>query len=217
MLKTVLFSAAMLLPAMAFAAPAGVALTPNKAMTVYHGAPIRHTPSQWTAPRGKTKIFDTLGKPISYNGSTGWTLSNAQSQTGFQQWVAFAITPKANATVTEIAEAIGYVTGTDSITIALMADNNGSPGTVLAEKKVGNLEAFGSCCAVAVFKLKTGVPVTAGTTYWVGAILPSKKQATTWDAWDLSTANTGNGTFAYYNGAWNVTSGSYAAFAVYGS
>ena len=64
---------------------------------------------------------------------------------------------------------------------------------------------------------ETGVPVTKGTTYWVGAILPTKKQATTWDAFNFSTVNTNSVPFAFYNGAWNLTSGPYAAFAVYGN
>ena len=54
-------------------------------------------------------------------------------------------------------------------------DAGGVPGAVLEEKLVKDLETFGDCCTVAVDKLKKGVPVTAGTTYWVAAILPSKK------------------------------------------
>ena len=216
MLKNILLPAAMLLPITALAAPAGVTLSPNKAVTTYHGSPMRRTLPAWSAPRGKKAIIDTLGSPITYNSSSGWTVSNAQSQTGAQQWDAYSFTPKKSTTVTEIVEAVSYVTGTDSVTLALMADNNGAPGAVLQEMTVKNLETFGQCCAVAVGKLKTGVPVTAGTTYWVGAILPSKKQATTWDAWNFSTVNTNTAPFAYYNGAWNVTTAAYAAFAVYG-
>ncbi len=217
MIKSILLSAAMLLPVAAFAAPAGVTLSPNKAVTFYHGPALKHTLRPWSAPRGKKAIIDTLGDPITYNSGSGWTVSNAQSQAGLQQWIAYPIVPKKSTTITEIVEAVGYVVGDDSVTIALMADDNGAPGAVLEQKTVKNLETFGQCCAVAVDKLKTGVPVTKGTTYWVGAILPTKKQATTWDAFNFSTVNTANVPFAFYNGTWNLTSGPYAAFAVYGN
>jgi hypothetical protein len=216
MLKNLLLSAAFLLPVTAIAAPLGVTLSPNKAVTTYHGAPLKRTLHTYTAPRGKKAIIDTLGDPITYDGSSGWTVSNPGSDVQAQQWIAYPITPKKSTTVTEIVEAVGYVTGTDAVTVALMADSGGAPGAVLEQKTVKNLETFGQCCTVAVDKLKKGVPVTAGTTYWVGAILPTKKEATTWDAFNFSTVNTNTVPFAYYNGTWNVTSGPYAAFAVYG-
>jgi hypothetical protein len=216
MLKNLLLSAAMLLPVTALAAPVGVTLGPNRAMTIYHGSPLKRAGSPWKAPKGKKAIIDTLGDPITYDCCEGWTIANPQSEAGTQQWVAYAITPTKNATVSEIVEAIGYVAGGDSVTVALIADNNGAPGAVLAQQTVKNLETFGDCCDVAVAKFKTGVPVTAGTTYWVGAILPSKKQATTWDAWNFSTVNTNTAPYAYYNGVWNVTTAQYAGFAVYG-
>ena len=107
--------------------------------------------------------------------------------------------------------------GANIVTIALLADNGGVPGAVLQEKTVKNIED-GGCCAVAVDHLATGVPVTAGTTYWVAALLPFKGEAATFDAWNYSSANTNTGTLACFNGsAWTVTSGHYAAFAVYGN
>ena len=217
MLKNLLLSAAMLLPTTTLAAPLGVTLSPDKAVTSFHGAPLTRTLPRWIAPNSRTKIIDTLGKGDAYNCCEGWTVANAQSEAALQQWIAFPITPTANATVTEIVEAIGYVAGTDSVTIALLADNNGVPGTVLEEKKKASLETFGACCSVAVDRLKTGVPVTAGTTYWVGALLPRKSQSTTWDAWNFSSANTNTVPFAFFNSSgWNLTSGPYSAFAVYG-
>ena len=218
MLKNLLLSAAMLLPTTALAAPSGITLSPNKAITTFHGAPGRATLPKWLPPASRTKIINTLGKPITYNCCSGWTIANAQSQAGAQQWVAYPITPKVSTTVTEIVEAVGFVTGTDSVTVALLADNSGVPGTVLEQKTVKNLETFGNCCVVAVDRLRTGVPVTAGTTYWVGALLPKKSQSTTWDAWNFSSTNTKVVPFAYFNSSgWNVSSGAYTGFAVYGN
>jgi hypothetical protein len=215
MLKNLLLSAAMLLPISALAAPVGVTLSPNKAVTQYHGPALRRTAPAWKAPKDGKAIIDTLGKPITYNDGSGWTLANPGSVVGSTQWIAYPITPKTSVTITEIVEAVGWVTGGDAVTVALMADDGGVPGAVLEQKTIKNLETFGDCCGVAVDKLKTGVPVTAGTQYWIGAILPAKSEATTWDAYNFSSVNTDTVPFAYYTGTWNVTSGPYAAFAVY--
>jgi hypothetical protein len=216
MIKKLLMCAALLAPTIGHASPSSITLSPDRKVATFHGAPARTTLPQWIAPAGKTKIIDTLGKGDAYNCCEGWTLANPQSVVALQQWIAYPITPTADATVTEIVEAIGYVAGDDSVTVALLADNGGTPGAVLESKKIGNLEAFGNCCAVAVDHLKTGVPIKAGTTYWVAAILPSKKQATSFDVFNWSTSNSSTVPFAFYNGSWTVTSGPYAAFAVYG-
>jgi hypothetical protein len=216
MFKYLLFSTALLFPAAAVSAPIGVTLSADKAITTFQSGQRKPMLPNWSPPKGKTKIFDTLGKADAYNSSSGWTISSAGSEAGAQQWFAFAITPAADATVTEIVEAVTNVAGTNSVTIALLADNNGIPGAVLEEKEVKNLDTFGNCCTVAVDKFKTGVQVTAGSTYWVAAILPKKKQSTTWDAWNYSSVNTDSGTAAFYNGGWTSVPSEYSAFAVYG-
>lgn len=216
MIRKLLLTVAILLPASALAAPHSVTLTPNGAMTVFHGTPGKHMLSNWNPPPHKSVIFSTLGPDNAYDPSHGWTIANTGA-VGFTQWFAFPITPSADATVTKIVEAVGYVTGTNSVTVALMADNGGVPGAVLEKKTVTNLDTFGNCCNVAVAKWKTGVPVTAGTTYWVAALLPKKSQANTWDAWNLSTADPDSVPAAFYNGSsWVQTTAQYSAFAVYG-
>ncbi len=217
-MKNLVLTAALLLPVAAIAAPKGVTLTHEGAVTEFHGTPDLRTLPKFTPPPGKTVIFNTLGKSKktwSYNDSSGWTIANEGSEVGATQWFAYAITPTTAVSVTEIVEAVSYVTGGDAVTVALLADAGGVPGAVLASKTVKSLETFGDCCAVAVAKIKS-VPLTAGVTYWIGAILPSKKEATTWDAWNFSTYNTGSGPAAYYNGVWNAASEPFAAFAVYG-
>jgi len=216
MLKTLLMSVAILLPATALAAPHSVTLSKNGAMTVAHGTPGKHMLSNWNPPPGKSVIFTTLGEGNAYNPGSGWTIANTGA-VGFTQWFAFPVTPSADATVTQIVEAVGYVTGTNSVTIALMDDNGGVPGNILQKKTVKNLDTFGNCCNVAVDKFRTGVPVKAGTTYWVAALLPKKSQASTWDAWNLSTADQDVVPAAFYNGTtWVQTNANYSAFAVYG-
>ena len=219
-MKNLFLSAALLLPAAALAAPSGVTLTHEGAVTHFHGTPgIRMLP-RWSPPAGKTAIFNTLGKSkktYSYSDGDGWTISNPGSETESLQWFAYAITPKSDVTVTDIVEAVSYVAGAEEVTVALLDDAGGVPGKVLTSKVVKKLETFGDCCAVASAKVKP-VMLKKGTTYWVGAILPSKKESTTWDAWCFSTYNTGSGPAAYYTSSgWNAASEPYAAFAVYGT
>lgn len=200
----------------ALAASSGVTLSPNKAITVFHGTPGKRMLSNWNPPKGKQVIFSTLGADNAYNCCNGWTVANPGS-VGFTQWYAVAVTPSNDANLTEIVEAVGYVEGTNSVTIALMDDNGGVPGNVLQEKTVKNLDTFGNCCNVAVDKVKGGFQLKAGTTYWVAALLPKKKQASTWDAWNLSSENTGSAPSAYYDGTqWNAVTNAYPAFALYG-
>lgn len=220
MLKVVLLSTAALALAatttVAFAAPADVALSKGGAMTVFQGKPVLKGLEKFTPPPKKSVIFSTLGSGNNYDGGEGWTVANPGA-VGFQQWVAFAITPTSNVTATEIAVAAGYVEGANSVTVELLSDDGGVPGSVLEKKTVKNLQTFGDCCAVAVDKLKSGVALTAGTTYWVAEMLPSKKQADTWDAWNLSSSNTNDGQAATNTGSgWGATELEYGAFAVYG-
>lgn len=223
MLKSLLFSAAVLLPITALAAPVGVTLSPNKAITSFHGAPSRPTLPQWIPPINAYTIINTFAAlPTTYNCCSGWTVSNLASAAGTQQWIAYPITTGAAAPGLKVVEAVGYVSSAssagDSVTIALYSDTVVGgihvPGKLLAKKRKTTLETFGLCCIVATADLD--VPVTAATAYWVAAILQRADQSTTWDAWNFSTTNTNTVPFAFYNGTWNLTSGSYAAFAVYG-
>ena len=100
------------LAATALAAPAGVTLSPDKAVTLFHGAPFRPTLPQWTAPARRKTIVNTLGAGDAYDSTQGWTIANLPSGAGEKQWVAFPMTPTSNTTVTEIVEAISYVMGT---------------------------------------------------------------------------------------------------------
>ena len=167
MFKNLLLSAALLLPATAFAAPAHVVLSPDKAVTMYKGASPKHTLPNWHPPKGKTVIINTLGDGDAYDCCNGWTISNSGSAVGIQQWFAYAITPSANTTITEIVEAVGYVSGTSSVTVALLADNGGTPGKTLAKKSVKDLETFGDCCGAAMIVDGLGLAVIFVVLGWI--------------------------------------------------
>lgn len=127
------------------------------------------------APRepGLITIFDNLLPTKKYPYGTYFCcfgIAVAGPNNGYdpEQWWAEAFTPGANATVTRIEVAVTYMAGpTNGVNIGLYTDANGVPGAPLVSEDVTNLPPFGGCCTVMNIKDKNGIPVTAGTQYWV--------------------------------------------------
>ena len=84
-----------------------------------------------------------------------------------EYWSAAAFTPTANHTVTKIEVGVGYVEGTNGLTLALYNDASGVPGTQIKAFAVSGLPNFGSCCMVVSATDYAGIAVTAGTQYSV--------------------------------------------------
>ena len=224
-MKNLLLAAVLLLPFGALAAPSDSPSVQSPAAVVlqgkvgaqFHGTIGKQSYTYWSPPAGRVTIANTLGKkPYSYRSQPLALISNPMSQSGAEQWWAVAIKPKTTATVTEIVEALSYSSGPHLATIALLADKNGSPGAVLYQKTVKVLQAEFDCCAVVVDHVTGDIKVTAGKTYWVAAILPDKKEATTASGWNFAT-NAQTGLSGFYNGTtWSVGQNSNTAFAVFG-
>lgn len=143
---------------------------------------------------------------------------NSQGFIGLE-WDAAAFTPTANATVTKVTVAVGYVTSTNNfdVLLSLNADNNGAPGKALKTWKItfpNGQPAEGTCCTV---KSKAGsIPVSANTQYWV--VLSTESDSDIDAGWNLNDSDEIDmGPFAEYFGQqWNVFSKPVPAFAVYG-
>jgi len=116
----------------------------------------------------------------------GNTISGTDSVIGAQYWVAEEFIPANDAKLTEIDVGVGYVTGTNQVTIDLYDDNGGAPGNLIKKNTVTGLGTFGACCTLAVAKVK-GVKVTAGTPYWVAVTTEDAND--TWDAWNFNSTN----------------------------
>jgi len=142
-------------------------------------------------PKKSNTIYSNLATAYPnglYFSGEGDTLCGPSCALGESIEIAGAFTPSANATVTSISAAIGYIEGTDAFDIALYSDNGGVPGTVLAQGTASSLPTFGECCGLATVKFKKGVALTAGTQYWVAAVTNSK-ETTTFAAWNLATTD----------------------------
>lgn len=149
----------------------------------------------------------------------GWTISGTASQVGFQAAEAMPFTPSVNATVTRIGVAIGYISGDNEVVVSLNADSGGLPGASLGSFTISNLPGLGGCCTTEVENI-AGVPVTAGTQYWI-VVQTTSPSSTTWAAWNENDTNQTTQPFAYQNSqqgsGWFATEGILGAFGVAGT
>lgn len=138
---------------------------------------------------GLVKIYNNIG--AAYKKAKFWCCEGASvsgSQTGAQWWDAVAFTPSENRTVTRVELALGYIFGTNEVVISLTNDANGVPGSAIQSWTVQNIPGAGLCCTLVVQTADPGIPVTAGTQYWITATTSS--DADDLDAvWDVNSTN----------------------------
>jgi hypothetical protein len=150
----------------------------------------------------------------------GYTISGPESFLGTAYWAAVPFTPTTNMSVRALEASVGWgSSGTEGVTLSLNSDANGVPGGALASADLTNLGDFGDCCVLAVAKDPAGVPVVAGTQYWL-VVSTSATFANTFDAWAFnSTDMREDYAVAFYNsssGAWSASEGLLPGYAVYG-
>jgi hypothetical protein len=136
------------------------------------------------------KIFSNFShdKLAVYFSIWGNTIAQGPPNFPFQTWVAEAFTPAANATVTKIETSAGRQgSGSSGFEISLYSDAGGIPGSVLQTSHVANLPQYGECCDVSTANFATGVPVTAGTQYWV--VVSTTSQDPDIYAWAFNSTN----------------------------
>jgi hypothetical protein len=191
MTKTMLLAFAGLIAvssAASAAMPPGVTLSADKKIVyidrIFHPF---HAPSP---PAGKKIIFSNLATldPLGvYMVGTGLAFGGPDGVIG-QDTIAVAFTPTVTAAITEVQAALGYIEGKKSAAlINIYADSAGSPGTLLWSQRV-KMPASGDCCASATAKNVTGLTLTAGTQYWIGAAaLPGAPD--TFAAWSFNVAD----------------------------
>lgn len=98
----------------------------------------------------------------------GYTLSGPSSFFGAAYATATQWTQAADADVTKLSAAVGYVSGDHTATLTLYADSgSNTPGAKLASKTGTTPEFFGGCCGVLSVKIKS-THLSAGSKYWIG-------------------------------------------------
>jgi hypothetical protein len=165
-------------------------------------------------------IFDNLGGayPLgAYWCCSGATISGHFSEIETEFWAAAAFTPTVSLRATAIKLAVGYVSGNAThLTLSLNADAGGVPGAALRSWDVSNLPNFRRCCAVVTKKDSAGIPVKAGTQYWV--VLSTENDSDVYAVWNLNDTDQVNRIPTAYasDGAWTSQMGTGFAFSVLG-
>lgn len=188
---------------------------------------IRRGSGIYTAPPahdiGATVIFSNIGTKYRkglYFCCSGATISGPDSVLQFQSWPAMQFTPSTDATVTEIDVAVEWISGTDEVDLDVYTDAGGVPGTLLKTFKATGLQFVGGCCSLAVGKDRKGIPIIAGTPYWI-AVTSDANGPDTFGSWEFNTTNQLDAVPSAVNkGSGWVTNGGAvpaASFAVYGN
>jgi len=165
-------------------------------------------------------IFDNLGGayPLGvYWCCSGATISGQFSEIETEFWAAAAFTPSVPLRVTAIKLAVGYVSGNAAhVTVSLNADAGGVPGAVLRSWDVSDIPNFRRCCSVVTKRDSAGIPVMAGTQYWV--VVSTEDDSDVFAVWNLNDTDQVNTIPTAYasDGFWTSQMGTGFAFAVLG-
>ena len=191
MFRKALFLAA----ALATAAQAGAVVDKGRFTVVKpaSGAPEQNV----VESRHYTTIFSNIASRYPrgrYWPYDGWSPVGGANQIGApEEKVATSFTPSADAVANRIELGLGYIAGEHTIRVSLYTDDDGIPGTPIKSWEVSDFPAIGQCCRLAVVNDRHGVPLAAGTTYWVVADADVASDAVaawgyaTTDAFDLAT------------------------------
>lgn len=130
-------------------------------------------------------LFSDYGLGDSYNTAYGWTVGVGMTSDNLAPAAAFK--PSVTDTLSEIDISVGYLSGTNAVTVNLL---NGSGGIPLESWTVTNLLPFGSLGEVETLD-SAGPPVTLvqGKTYWL-QLQPA--DLTTDASWYLSNTSVGS-------------------------
>jgi hypothetical protein len=189
-----------------------------------------------TADSGLVTIFSNIGTVYpkgTYFCCESYSITGPKASGRLPEyWLAVAFTPTADHVVTMIEVAVSLLDGADHLALSLNSDANGLPGASIKGWHLRSLPAVGSCCTLGVGKDGAGIPVTAGTQYWIVLSTVGAKSDTYagWNVEDIDQVDTYSVPVAYYcsddmggscgnNDAWTLdssTSNQGPAFAVMG-
>lgn len=120
----------------------------------------------------------------------GNTIAGISSALGFEVWLAIPFTPAADATVNKLETSVGYIESADTkFDLSLYTDASGVPGKSIKTFLATAGTTFGSCCTLVTAHDAAGIPVKAGTQYWVVVSTNDKKHPTFFGAWAFNSTD----------------------------
>jgi hypothetical protein len=180
-------------------------------LTAPHARVARSAPQALEPESTLIRIYDNFNhrNPDKAYGSGSWLVAAQQS-------LAMPFTPERNAIVKRIRVAVARLHGTDGVSLSLREDAGGGlPGAVIKRQMLWDLPDYYDCCEKMTAVFKPGVPVTAGTTYWV-VLKVNKLTADQYGGWKYNW-DLVEGPLAYTeNGVWKAGWNEVSAFSVLG-
>ena len=127
------------------------------------------------AVSAQVTIFTNLG-PASTNlyntYAGGYYVSGNRAADVSELWEALPFTAKTNSHATTLVAALWRRSGASKVNLGIYSDEGGKVGTLLpgGQGSTTEIPNYGECCALAQVTLPgAGVPLTAGTHYWLVA------------------------------------------------
>jgi hypothetical protein len=165
-------------------------------------------------PLSRNEIYNNFSSDPEnrYNCCGGYSVSTPDSGGNSLNRLAMPFVPSVDGRVRKILLALSYISGANQLVVSLRADSGGLPGETLDNFHVADMPPFGNCCHAMAVSSK-GVPVTAGSQYWVVV----KAQSDTFAVWNHNTTGA-TAVFAFNHGeGWELTPLTFpAAFKVLG-
>jgi PEP-CTERM motif len=148
--------------------------------------------------------FDDFGPGNTFDTGNGWTILGSQNP---PLDVAAQFTSAISGALDTLTVAVGYIGGSNSFVVNLVADSGGTLGAVLESFTITNAPQFGTNYSPEVLTSLLHPTLAAGTAYWVD-VLPGASD--TIGAFSFSNGTTG----AKGQGGVYVTDVNLPAFAV---
>jgi PEP-CTERM motif len=130
----------------------------------------------------QTTFYSDLGPAGNvYNCCSGWTVTG-----GPEEYFVAAneFTSLASGSISQIDLGVGYVAGPNSFFAALYTDNNGLPGSEIAQwNNLSSSQQYGGCCGLVIITGISGVTLTSGTSYFI-ILGPTTEGSSTWEMWN---------------------------------
>ena len=155
--------------------------------------------------------YDDFGPSDAFLPQTIWVVSGATSAYGSPVTEAMQFTSAASGSLSTIKIAQGFISGTNSFTVSLLADNANAPGATLESFSLTNAHQLpdNNVYAPEVLTSLSNPTLAAGTNYWV-QVVPSDINSNTYGGWNQNSTGV-TGLFSYNGTQYpNFTLGAFA-------
>jgi hypothetical protein len=156
-------------------------------------------------------VFDNFGPGNTYDTFAGWTVAGPAE--GFQE-DAMSFVSSGNYSFVAADLAVGLLSGTNSLDVALAADSSGAPGAVLETFHFSNaMGTFGDANAPLEADSVTHPMLNSGVRYW----LVASATGDTFAVWNNSLSDFSGGSFNDGTGWSFISDNPKAAFSITGA